>query len=426
MRALGVRTGVLCASFRPYAETSASDLEPGGGVSPQRVAIFIGTRPEAIKLAPVVRALRAAGDLVPIVISTGQHREMLDQVAHLFELEVHHELSVMQPNQQLVELTARLIVACAGVLTQVLPSFALVQGDTTTALAASLSCFDQNVPVGHVEAGLRTGNPRSPFPEEMNRTLTSRLCALHFAPTPGARQNLLDEGISLERISVTGNTVIDALHCEVERQRSPAVRAEIWENLRRSLGERALERPFVLVTGHRRENFGDGFEPICTGLAAVASRFPDHDFVYPVHMNPNVQRAVREHLGASPNIRLIAPQPYSEFVALMQSCRIVLTDSGGVQEEAPSLGKPVLVMRDTTERPEGVQAGAVRLVGANPERLVEEVSRLLTDRAEYDRMALAINPYGDGQAAPRIVERLRSHMARATPPDGEGLEPLLR
>lgn len=379
-------------------------------MSVARIAVFIGTRPEAIKMAPVVRVLRSRRDFEPIVISTGQHREMLDQVARLFDLPIHHELSVMQPNQQLPELTARLLVACDELLRNVEPALALVQGDTTTVLAAALACFYRRVPVGHVEAGLRTGNLASPFPEEMNRTLASRLALLHFAPTETARRNLLQEGIPSERISVTGNTVIDALRLEVERQRSPSVAAEVRTGLRRALGERALERPFVLVTGHRRENFGGGFDQICEALAALAARFTDHDFIYPVHLNPNVHGPVHSRLGSIENIRLIPPQPYSAFVALLHACRMVLTDSGGVQEEAPSLGKPVLVMRDTTERPEGVEAGTVRLVGANAERMVSEVSRLLSDRAAYDVMALAANPYGDGNAASRIVERLRQHL----------------
>ncbi len=366
-------------------------------------------------MAPVIRALHAAPDFEPVVVSTGQHREMLDQVARLFELEVHHDLSVMQPNQQLGDLTARLLIACSELLREVAPRLALVQGDTTTVLAASLSCFYQRIPVGHVEAGLRTGNPGSPFPEEMNRTLASRLCALHFAPTALARQNLLDEGVPSDQITVTGNTVIDALHAEVERQRAPAVQAHIGASLRSALGEDALRRPFVLVTGHRRENFGRGFEGICDALGALAERLPDHDFIYPVHLNPNVQQPVRERLGNIGNVRLIAPQPYSAFVALMHACRLVLTDSGGVQEEAPSLGKPVLVMRDTTERPEGVNAGTVRLVGSDPARLVAEVVRLLTDAAAYDEMALATNPYGDGHAAERIVQHLRRYMAGAQP-----------
>lgn len=361
-------------------------------------------------MAPVIRALRAAPDFEPIVISTGQHREMLDQVARAFELEVHHELSVMQQDQQLGDLTARLLVACSAVLRDVAPGLALVQGDTTTVLAAALSCFYQRIAVGHVEAGLRTGTPESPFPEEMNRSLASRLCTLHFAPTELARQNLIDEGIPAERVSVTGNTGIDALHAELERQRPPAVQAQIRESLQRALGQ-PLARPYVLVTGHRRESFGQGFAGICAALRDLAARFPDHDFVYPVHLNPNVQRPVRERLGGISNVHLIAPQPYSEFVALMAACRLILTDSGGVQEEAPSVGKPVLVMRDTTERPEGVTAGTVRLVGSDAQRLVHEVSRLLTDRRAYEEMALAASPYGDGRAAPRIVERLRQHVA---------------
>lgn len=372
-----------------------------------RIAVFMGTRPEAIKMAPVIRALSAAPDFEPIVINTGQHREMLDQVARLFELEVHHDLAIMRPDQQLADLTARLLVACDELLRKVKPSLALVQGDTTTVLAASLSCFYQRIAVGHVEAGLRTGDRWSPFPEEMNRTLASRLCSLHFAPTELSKQNLLAEGIPEAQISVTGNTVIDALHAEVERQRSPAVQGQIRESLARALGSPLSPRPFVLITGHRRENFGHGFEQICAALATLASRFQDHDFIYPVHLNPNVQGPVHAQLGSTPNIKLIGPQPYSEFVALMHACRIVLTDSGGIQEEAPSLGKPVLVMRDTTERPEGVQAGTVRLVAPKAERLIEEVSRLLTDRNAYDAMALAANPYGDGKAAERIVERLR-------------------
>jgi UDP-N-acetylglucosamine 2-epimerase (non-hydrolysing) len=371
------------------------------------IAVFIGTRPEAIKMAPVVRALRLAPELEPIVISTGQHREMLDQMAHLFEFEVHHELSVMQPNQQLADLTARLLVACDDLLRTLKPALALVQGDTTTVLAAALACFYQGVPVGHVEAGLRTGNVASPFPEEMNRILASRLAALHFAPTEAARQNLITEGVPSERISVTGNTVIDALQAEVARQRSPSVLVEVRASLRRVLGDRALERPFVLVTGHRRENLGDGFDQICDALAALATRFADHDFIFPVHLNPKVQGPVAARLGAIANVRLIAPQPYSTFVALLHACRLVLTDSGGLQEEAPSLGKPVLVMRDTTERPEGVEAGSVRLVGTNADRILREVSQLLTDPAAYAAMALESHPHGDGGAAPRIVERVR-------------------
>jgi len=376
-----------------------------------RVAVFMGTRPEAIKLAPVIRALEAAPDFEPIVISTGQHREMLDQVAQLFNIAIAHDLNVMRPNQTLAELTARLLGACDTLLGEVAPAFALVQGDTTTVLAASLACFYRRIAVGHVEAGLRTGQRYSPFPEELNRGIATRLASLHFAPTELARDHLLREGIAAADIAVTGNTVIDALESEVSRQASAAVRAQIQKHLEQALGAAVLARPIVLITGHRRENFGHGFEQICAALAELARRFPDHELVYPVHLNPNVLGPVQAQLGQIPNIRLIAPQPYSEFVALMMSCRLVLTDSGGIQEEAPSLGKPVLVMRDTTERPEGVSAGTVRLVGAETQQIVEGVATLLTDAGAYARMAQAANPYGDGRASQRIVERLREYVA---------------
>lgn len=379
-------------------------------MSVARIAVFMGTRPEAIKMAPVVRALALAPGLEPIVISTGQHREMLDPVAELFGFQVQHELSVMQPNQQLAELTARLLLACDDLVRTIRPALALVQGDTTTVLAAALACFYRNVPVGHVEAGLRTGNVASPFPEEMNRTLVSRIATLHFAPTEAARRNLVAEGVPSERISVSGNTVIDALQAEIARQRSPSVLAQVQASLRRELGERALERPFVLVTGHRRENLGSGLDQICEALVVLAARFAGHDFIYPVHLNPNVQQPVRARLAGISNVRLIQPQPYSTFVTLLGACHLVLTDSGGVQEEAPSLGKPVLLMRDTTERPEGVEAGTVRLVGTSAECIVSEVSRLLTDPSAYAAMARATSPHGDGQAAPRIVERVREHL----------------
>jgi UDP-N-acetylglucosamine 2-epimerase (non-hydrolysing) len=374
----------------------------------KRVAIFIGTRPEAIKMAPVIRALEAAEDFEPIVVSTGQHREMLQQVIDLFELPVHERLDVMQPNQTLAGLTSRLINACDEVLARIEPDYALVQGDTTTVLAASLCCFYRRIPLGHVEAGLRTGNLLAPFPEEANRVLSGRLALLHFPPTELGRANLIREGVDPSRIVVTGNTVIDALHMEVERQKRPEVKGGIDAALGDLLGADFRERPFVLVTGHRRENFGGGFDEICSGLAQLAVSFPTHGFVYPVHLNPNVKRPVYERLGRFSNVRLIEPQPYGAFVALMEACSLVLTDSGGVQEEAPGLGKPVLVMRDTTERPEGVEAGTVKLVGASAERIVREVSKLLTDSAAYRRMAEAVNPYGDGKAAGRIVEALRN------------------
>lgn len=376
-----------------------------------RVAVFLGTRPEAIKLAPVIRALDRAPDFEPVVISTGQHREMLDQVAQLFGLTLHHDLQAMRPNQTLSELTARLLVGLDELLSRVMPDVGLVQGDTTTVLAASLACFYRRIPVAHVEAGLRTGDRYSPFPEELNRSLTTRLCTLHFAPTEQARDNLLAEGIAPAHIEVTGNTVIDALHAEVARQAQPEARAQIEANLRTALGAYPPARPLILITGHRRENFGRGFEQICAALAELAQRFPDHDWVYPVHLNPNVLEPVREKLGGVSNVRLLAPLPYGEFVALMRACRLVLTDSGGIQEEAPSLGKPVLVMRDSTERPEGVAAGTVKLVGADQTQIVAGVSLLLRDADAHSRMALATNPYGDGHAAERILARLRRHIA---------------
>lgn len=376
-----------------------------------RVVVFMGTRPEAIKMAPVIRALRATPDMEPVVVSTGQHQEMLRQVVDLFDIQVDHDLAVMQPNQTLAGLTARLMTAIDDLLGQVKPDMALVQGDTTTVLVATLACYYRRIPTGHVEAGLRTGNIWSPFPEEANRRLAAPLVTLHFPPTEFGRRNLLAEGVDDRRITVTGNTVIDALHLEVERQEGEGVRRQIGERLSQVLGGDWQDHPYVLITGHRRENFGDGFVQICDALDELAGKFPDHRFVYPVHLNPNVQAPVYQRLGRRPNIRLIPPQPYSEFVALMNRCTLVLTDSGGVQEEAPSLGKPVLVMRDTTERPEGVEAGTVKLVGADAKRIVHHISRLLTDRRAYQDMAEAVNPYGDGKAAGRIIARLQAYLA---------------
>lgn len=370
------------------------------------IAVFIGTRPEAIKMAPVIKALERADGIRSVVVSTGQHREMLQQVIDLFGLPVDRRLDVMQPDQTLAGLSSRLLVAIDTVLDEVGPDMALVQGDTTTVLMASLACFYRRIPIGHVEAGLRTGNIWSPFPEEVNRRLAAPLMALHFAPTTGAAEHLYREGVDRRAIHVTGNTVIDALLMEVARQRDPTVRTTVRTRLDAALGERWDERPYVLITGHRRENFGGGFGQICDALASLADRFQDHSFIYPVHLNPNVLKPVHERLGSRGNVRLIAPQPYAEFVALMAGSRLILTDSGGVQEEAPSLGKPVLVMRDTTERPEAVEAGTVELVGADAGRIVAGVTRLLTDAAIYRRMSEAINPYGDGQASQRIASIL--------------------
>jgi len=359
----------------------------------------------------VIKALEQAEGIQPVVISTGQHREMLEQVIDLFGLPVHHRLDVMQPDQTLAGLSARLLAAIDGVLESVKPDLALVQGDTTTVLMAAVACFYRRIPIGHVEAGLRTGNIWSPFPEEVNRRLASPLVRLHLAPTQGAADNLLREGVDPATIHVTGNTVIDALFMEVERQKRPAVKSDIRGRLDALLGSDWHDKPFVLITGHRRENFGGGFDQICDALATLASRFPDHLFIYPVHLNPNVQKPVYERLGGRPNVRLIPPQPYAEFVALMHASRMILTDSGGVQEEAPSLGKPVLVMRDTTERPEAVAAGTVELVGSDARRIVDRVAVLLTDEALYRRMSEAMNPYGDGLAAARIATAIRSLIA---------------
>lgn len=375
------------------------------------VAVFIGTRPEAIKMAPVIAALAGCPQFRPVVVNTGQHRELIDQVIELFGIRVDHDLKVMEPNQSLARLTANLISRIDDTLQAVAPDMVLVQGDTTTVLATSLAAFYRQIPIGHVEAGLRTGNMRSPFPEEANRKLTTPLADLHFAPTRESADNLACEGIAAGSVFVTGNPVIDALQMEIRRQKDAAVERGVHATLTAALGSEWLSRPYVLVTGHRRESFGGGFEQICAAILSLAKTYPDHLFIYPVHLNPNVRGIVYEQLGSSENIRLIEPVPYSQFVALLEHCRLVLSDSGGVQEEAPSLGKPVLVMRDTTERPEGIAAGTVKLVGADTEIIVQNVRRLLDNPAEYAQMASAINPYGDGKAAGRIVEAIESYFA---------------
>jgi UDP-N-acetylglucosamine 2-epimerase (non-hydrolysing) len=382
------------------------------------VAVFMGTRPEAIKMAPVVAALRRGSGLDCRVVATGQHREMFQQVADQFGFAVDADLRVMRPNQTLAMLTARLMERIDGWLQEARPDIALVQGDTTTVLVAALACFYRRIPIGHVEAGLRTGNIWSPFPEEVNRRLASPIVTLHFAPTESAKAALLREGVAEAAVEVTGNTVIDALLMEVARQQEPALRRQVHASLAALLGDDWDRVPFVLITGHRRENFGEGIEQICEAIVALARRYPGHRFVYPVHLNPNVERHVRRLLGGVPSVRLIEPQGYRSFVALMAACRLVLTDSGGVQEEAPSLGKPVLVMRDTTERPEGVAAGTALLVGPRASAIVEHTTRLLDRPEAYEAMANAVNPYGDGHAAGRIVARLRRHLE--TPRGGAG------
>lgn len=367
---------------------------------PASVAVVFGTRPEAIKMAPVVRALSATARLRVVVCTTGQHRQMLDQILDTFAITPDADLDVMEPGQTLAGLTARAVTRLDRFLADRRPDLLLVQGDTTTAFAAALTAFYHRVPVGHVEAGLRTGNLYSPWPEEANRVLVSRLAALHFAPTAAARANLLAEQVPAERIHLTGNTVIDALLYTVRQVEDnppaiPELPAELVNGTDR----------VVLITGHRRENFGHGFEAICRAIAELARRFPDTQFVYPVHLNPNVREPVNRVLGRSdlPNVRLIEPLAYREFIALFRRASVVLSDSGGVQEEAPSLGKPVLLMRDTTERPEAVTAGAVRLVGTDFDRIVGETSRLLTDPAAYRSMTGVANPYGDGRAGERIA-----------------------
>jgi UDP-N-acetylglucosamine 2-epimerase (non-hydrolysing) len=376
----------------------------------KRIAVFIGTRPEAIKMAPVIAALRDADGLEPIVISTGQHREMLAQVIDLFGIHVDAELAAMEPNQTLAGLTSRLVDRIDKALVELAPDMVLVQGDTTTVLCAALASFYRRIVIGHVEAGLRTGNISSPFPEEANRRLTTPLVSLHFAPTETARLALLAEHVPDEQIVVTGNTVIDALLMELKRQEAPQVRRALHREFDDPLGRSWQQRQMLLVTGHRRENFGEGFQRICDALDELARRLPELLIVYPVHLNPRVKDVVHARLGSRDNIRLIPPQAYAQFVALSNACRLILTDSGGVQEEAPTLGKPVLVMRDTTERPEGVDAGAVKLVGPHADRIVAETLKLLTDNDAYDRMARVANPYGDGHAAERIVERIRAEV----------------
>lgn len=379
-----------------------------------RVAVFIGTRPEAIKMAPVVAALKADAQLEPVVVNAGQHREMIQQVIDLFGIQIDADLDVMVKDQTLAGLTSRLVSRIDEALAELSPDFVLVQGDTTTVLCAALASFYRKIPIGHVEAGLRTGNLHSPFPEEANRRLVSPLADLHFAPTETSRDALLAERTPAERITVTGNTVIDALLMEVARQEQLEIASQLQAELAVLVGDQLEGKEMVLITGHRRENIGEGFLQICDAIRQLAELRPNALFVYPVHLNPRVKDVVHEKLGSLANVRLVAPQPYTQFVALARASRLILTDSGGVQEEAPSLGKPVLVMRDTTERPEGVAAGAVKLVGPNAQRIVQEAMALLTNPQAYDAMAQTANPYGDGSAAERIVERVRTFLNRVS------------
>jgi UDP-N-acetylglucosamine 2-epimerase (non-hydrolysing) len=376
----------------------------------KKVAVFIGTRPEAIKMAPVIKALENSKELTPIVISTGQHREMLDQVIDIFDLNIDHDLNVMQHNQTLPSLTSRLIQNFDSLLKNIEPDCSLIQGDTTTVMTAALSSFYRQIPVGHVEAGLRTNNIYSPFPEEINRRLATTLSTFHFAPTEISKNNLLRENVSEKDIFVTGNTVIDALFIEINRQKEDNISKKIIFDMSKILPEKWNFTPYVLITGHRRENFGQGFNNICKALTLLAEIYPNYLFIYPVHLNPNVQKPVKTLLSNIDNIVLIPPLDYSSFVYLMNNARLVLTDSGGIQEEAPSLGKPVLVMRDTTERPEGIDANTVKLVGTDPYSIVQNVRSLIEDDSIYREMSQANNPYGDGKSAINIVSHIENSL----------------
>lgn len=367
-----------------------------------RVLSVFGTRPEAIKMAPVVKGLSSSAGIEAKVCVTAQHRQMLDQVLTLFGIAPDFDLNLMKPGQDLTDITSNVLLGMRGIFKAWKPDYVLVHGDTTTTLATSLAAYYEKIPVGHVEAGLRTGDIYSPWPEEMNRRIAGAIAQVHFAPTENAKANLLREGVSSKAVHVTGNTVIDALLEVVHRLRSDV---DLKASIERNFQFLDSSKRLILVTGHRRENFGSGFENICTAIRRISER-GDVEIVYPVHLNPNVQEPVKRLLGNSRNIHLIEPLDYLPFVYLMDRAHILLTDSGGVQEEAPSLGKPVLVMRNTTERPEAVAAGTVRLVGTDQEAIVTETHRLLNDPAEYERMSHAHNPYGDGQAANRIVNFL--------------------
>lgn len=405
----------------------------------KKVMLVFGTRPEAIKMAPLVKAFEQyTEDFRTIVCVTGQHRQMLDQVLQLFEIIPDYDLNIMQQGQDLYDVTSRVLLGMRDVLREVQPDVVLVHGDTTTSTAAALAAFYQQIPVGHVEAGLRTHNIYSPWPEEMNRQITGRIATYNFSPTPLSRQNLLEEKVNEQSITVTGNTVIDALYWVVDKiKRDEALSAELKTVLATAgynvdrLDENDDEnenchpdgvtqhstlntqqgRRLVLITGHRRENFGDGFIRMCTAIRDLTQKYPDVDFVYPMHLNPNVRKPIHkvfgEDLSNLGNMFFIEPLEYLSFVYLMEKATIVLTDSGGIQEEAPGLGKPVLVMRDTTERPEALVAGTVKLVGTDYDKIVTEVSRLLDDKEYYDTMSKAVNPYGDGLACGRIVNALR-------------------
>ena len=377
--------------------------------------LVFGTRPEAIKMAPLVKEFQKnTSKFETIVCVTGQHREMLDQVLNLFDITPGYDLNIMKQGQDLYDVTSRVLLGMRDILKEVQPDIVLVHGDTTTSTAAALAAFYQQIPVGHVEAGLRTHNIYSPWPEEMNRQITSRISAYNFAPTPLSRQNLVTEGINETSIAVTGNTVIDALYMVVDKMKRDKQLGEELQSILKLSGydtkRLSNEKKLVLITGHRRENFGNGFISMCEAIKALSEKYPTVDFVYPMHLNPNVRKPIHEVFGEDlsqlNNMFFIEPLEYLSFVYLMEKSMIVLTDSGGIQEEAPGLGKPVLVMRDTTERPEALEAGTVKLVGTNYDKIIEEVSALLDNSDYYDEMSKAVNPYGDGCACSRIVKFL--------------------
>ena len=375
--------------------------------------LVFGTRPEAIKMAPLVKEFQKyPKEFETIVCVTGQHREMLDQVLHIFDIRPDYDLNIMKQGQDLYDVTTRVLMGMRDVLKESRPDLVLVHGDTTTSTASALAAFYQQIPVGHIEAGLRTHNIYSPWPEEMNRLLTGRIATYHFAPTLLSRQNLLQENVADEKITVTGNTVIDALYWVVQKIKENKTLARELENILAKSGYTVSRltqgKKLVLITGHRRENFGDGFISICKAIKSLSEKYPEVDFVYPMHLNPNVRKPIQEVFGESQkaNMFFIEPLEYLSFVYLMEKSAIVLTDSGGIQEEAPGLGKPVLVMRDTTERQEALEAGTVKLVGTDYDKIVNEVSGLLDSREYYEKMSKAVNPYGDGKACCKIIEAL--------------------
>lgn len=384
-----------------------------------KILSVFGTRPEAIKMAPLVKELEARSvDFQSVVCVTAQHRQMLDQVLDIFSIKPDYDLDIMRQGQDLYDVTSRVLLGMRDVLRKEVPDIVLVHGDTTTSMAVALASFYEKIPVGHIEAGLRTHNIYSPWPEEMNRQITGRIASLHFSPTPLSRQNLLNENVPSENITVTGNTVIDALQMVVSKiSGDESLKTDLAMRLRDSgydVSRLSERRRLVLITGHRRENFGEGFLNICRAIKDLVSKYPDVDFVYPMHLNPNVRKPIAEVFGekTASNVFFIEPLEYLSFVFLMEKSSIVLTDSGGIQEEAPGLGKPVLVMRDTTERPEAVDAGTVKLVGTDYRKIVDGVSLLLDNKAEYDKMSHSVNPYGDGKACGRIAGFLLSKLGK--------------